>query len=115
MMNKEQQFSSKITWCVESPENLFILHLYRSLIPPKELNTSFVPTGSQKSLNFTEDEELKTVEGWLCKTPSDQPAKGDQGPFPKYYCILDLVKLNLLLCDKTNGQVAEKIELTDRL
>lgn len=104
MMNKEQQFSSKITWCVESPENLFILHLYRSLIPPTELNTSFV-----------EDEELKTVEGWLCKTPPDQPAKGDQGPFPKYYCILDLVKLNLLLCDKTNGQVAEKIELTDRL
>ena len=46
MMNKEQQLSAKITWWVESPENMFTLHLYRSLIPPKELDNSFVPTGT---------------------------------------------------------------------
>lgn len=36
-------------------------------------------------------------------------------PFLKAYTVLDLKKEVLLLCDKTNGEVAEKIVLKNRL
>ena len=95
---------SKTAWLVQRSDNNFVLSLYRCLIPTVPLNTQFIETL-----------EVKTVQGWLCKTSHAAPADVDQSPFVKAYCVLDLQKLELLLKTKDNGTVVEKVQLRDRL
>ena len=50
----------------------------------------------------------------MCKT-SPKLLGEDNSPFQKAYCVLDLGKMHMLLCDSTNGKVIETIPLADRL
>ena len=79
------------------------MNLYRCLIPTVPLRTEWI-----------KHEKNKTVEGWLCKT-SPKPVGPDDSPFLKAYCVLDLEKMEMLLCGKNDGKVVERIALDDRL
>ena len=62
-----------------------------------------------------EQEEVKTVEGWLCKTADSLPKSPDEETFVKVYSVFDFAKRQLLLCDKTNGYVVEKFIIDSQL
>ena len=61
-------------------------------------------------------DEPRTIEGWLCRSTDMLPAPdNDQQPFEKAYCVLDYTKTELLLCDKTNGTVVDRLFMKNRL
>lgn len=92
-------------WLFQTTENTFVMSLFQALIPAPLLAFEDVLNGKSTG----------TVEGWLSKTSPKRPENLMTKPFLKAYTVLDLKKKLLLLCDSTNGEVAEKIILKDRL
>lgn len=80
------------------------MSVFRGLIPRVELDYA-----------VAEREELKTVEGWLCKTSNNFSIDSDKKAFLKAYCVLDFEKRLLYLCDRTNGEVIESIPINSEL